>query len=400
MKSAWQEAPMTTAAIQSKALMATPGHAEAPPTLTMMAVARKYGLSPYAQMREAVSLRFGPGRIGLTEYYSSGLFDPDIAPGAKREYVGYLSSREINDRLSPPGLTATRAFLRDRVMYGSLLERLGLAAVQTQAVAVRGRGFGTIPTLTSAAELQDFLRKRAEFPIFGTSCFGGGSVLIAGIDGDRLITGTGRRISLEAFCGEILAERPEGFILQSALDQHADLSRVIGAALGVLRVVTVRDDDTPKVLYTVWKIPAPPDTGGDFGPAGGMFAAIDVDGRVGRCHRGAGVDGHWIVAHPATGEKFDGQRIPCNDDLRRLACQAHALFPEFGIVGWDVAITPQGPVIVRANDDPQHMLWQSANGRGFRNAGFVPLLAAAAEMSRDIRDRQRARGRGFRPGSG
>jgi hypothetical protein len=46
------------------------------------------------------------------------------------------------------------------------------------------------------------------------------------------------------------------------------------------------------------------------------------------------------------------------------------------------------------------MLWQSANGRGFRNAGFVPLLAAAAEMSRDIRDRQRARGRGFRPGSG
>lgn len=393
---------MTTAAVHGKALMGAPGRigTGAPPTLTMMAVARKYGISPFAQLREAVSLRFGPGRIGFDEYYSIGLFDPGIAPGAKREYVGRLASREINDRLSPPGLTATRAFLRDRVMYASLLDRLGLATTRTQAVAVRGRGFGTIPTLTSAAELREFLRSRAEFPIFAIPCYGGGSVLIEGIDGDRLVMGNGRRVSLDGFCREILADRPDGFILQSALTQHLDLTRIIGAAPGILRVVTLRDDDAPKALYTLWRIPAPAATGRDFGPDGRMIAAVGADGRVGRCHRGAGIDGHWIAAHPATGQRFHGQRIPFHDDLCRLACQAHALFPEFGIVGWDLAVTPEGPVIVRAEDDPRHGLWQSANGRGFANAGFVPLLAAAADRSRALRDRQRTRERGFRPGPG
>jgi hypothetical protein len=375
---------MTTAAIPGKAILATPTSAEAPPTLAMMAVARKYGLSPAAQLREAVSLRFGPGRIALAEYYSGGLFDPAIALTEKRRFVGRVSSREINDRLSPPGLTASRGFLRDRVMYTSLLDRLGLATTRTQAVAVRGRSFGTtIPTLTTPADLGNFLRRRAAFPVFGKPSAGGGSVLIDGVDGDRVVMSNGRRASLDGFCQAVFADFPAGFILQSALDQHPDLTRAIGAAVGALRVVTIRDSDAARVLYMLWKIPAPQSVDDGFRD-GAMLAAVAEDGLVGRCRRGAGLDGHWIAAHPATGAGFEGQRIPFHDDLRRLACQAHALFPEFGIVGWDVAITAQGPVIVRADDDPCHVLWQRANGRGFRNPGFVAGLDAAARRSREI----------------
>lgn len=395
---------MTTATLENKALLSAPKDPDAPASATMVAVARKYRLSPVAQMREMFSLRHGPGKIALAEYYSNGLFDPGLSMQAKREYVGRIGSWAINDWLSPEKLTESRAFLRDKVMYTALLERLGLPTTHTQAVAVARRGFGTIPALHGPAEVRDFLSNHAAFPVFGKPCVGAasvGSVLLTGIEDGQIVMGNGRRAALDTFCTEIFTDYPEGFILQSALVQHPDMSRVIGASVGTLRVVTVRDTDAPRVLYTVWKVPSPQAMSDNFWQAGSMVAEVHADGQVGRCRRGTGLDGHWVDAHPVTGERFDRVRIPHWQELSRVACEAHALFPEFGIVGWDMAMTPDGPTIVEANDNPFHVLWQLANGRGIRNADFMPAFQAAADRSQAMlaglvdkfRERQRARGR-------
>ncbi len=389
---------------EGKVLLAPPKDPDAPASATMVAVARKYGVSPLRQMREMFALRRGPGRIAPAEYYANGLFDPELSMEQKREYVGRIGSWEINIRLSPEKLTETRAFLRDKVMYCALLERLGLPTTETQAVAVAGRSFGSIPALRSPGEVREFLLSQARYPLFGKPCVGAasvGSVLLHGVARGRLVLGNGRRADPDAFCREIFEDYPEGFILQSALRQHDDMARIIGTAVGTLRIVTVRDEAQPRPLYTVWKIPSPSAMSDNFWQAGSMVAQVGDDGRVGRCRRGTGLDGHWIEAHPATGQRFDGVRIPHWQAALDLASRAHALFPEFGIIGWDMAITPDGPAIIEANDNPFHVLWQLANGRGIRNGDFMPALDAAAARSQAIlarkvakfRERQRARGR-------
>ncbi len=395
---------MTTATIENKALLVAPRDASPPASATMVAVARAHGLSPLAQMRQMIALRFGPGKIAQPEYYAYRLFDPDLTPDQKREFVGRTGSWQLNNRMNPAKLTGARVFVADKVMYTALLQQLGLPTTRTQAVASRTRHFGRIPALGDPAALRAFLTTQARFPLFAKPCEGRasvGSAMLARIEDGQIVMGNARRANLEAFCAEVFADYPEGFIFQTALSQHRTLSDIAGPAIGTIRVVSVRDTDQPRALYAAWKIPSPDAMSDNFWQAGSMLAQVDARGLVGNCWAGTGLDGRFIETHPVSGARFSGIRIPHWDAILELAGKAHALFPEFGIIGWDIAVTPDGPVIIEANDNPYHALWQMPEGCGIRNDDFMQVFARTAQRSQAIlqgkidmfRIRQRARGR-------
>ena len=94
--------------------------------------------------------------------------------------------------------------------------------------------------------------------------------------------------------------------------------------------------------------------------AGGIAAPIDVEtGRLGRAVRKRGTASLVAVdAHPDTGAVIAGRELPQWRTVRAVTCRAHALLPSLGFVGWDVAITPDGPVLVEGNQSPCCMLSQ------------------------------------------
>jgi putative polysaccharide biosynthesis protein len=395
---------MTSATIQNKALLVAPKDAKAPASATMVSVARAHGLSPIAQMRQMIALRIGPGKVDQPEYYGYGLFDPDLTLEQKKEFVGRTGSWKINDRLNPAKLTESRVFVADKVMYTALLRQLGLPTTETQGVASRTRNFGNIPALRDPAALQAFLCNQAQFPLFGKPCEGRGSVgstMLTGIEDGQIVMGNGAHADLAAFCAEVFADYPEGFIFQTALTQHKVLADVAGSAIGTMRVVTVRESDTPRVLYTVWKIPSPDAMSDNFWQSGSMIAQVDANGQVGACKVGTGLAARYIETHPVSGARFDAVQVPHWGAVQKVASQAHALFPEFGVIGWDMAVTPDGPVIIEANDNPYHALWQLPEGRGILNADFNPVFDTTEAKSQAIlqgkidmfKIRERAKGR-------
>ncbi|PCH65643.1 MAG: hypothetical protein COC12_14300 [Rhodobacteraceae bacterium] len=378
---------MTSATIDDKALLAAPQDAKAPASATLVSVARAHGLSPFAQMRKMIALRFGPGKIDQPEYYAYGLFHPDLTLEQKKEFVGITGSWKINCRLNPADLTVSRVFVSDKVMYTALLRQLGFSTTKTQGVASKTRNFGNTPALRDPAALQDFLTNQAQFPLFGKPCEGRGSVgsaMLAGIEDGQIVMGNGHRADLAGFCAEVFADYPEGFIFQTALTQHKALADVAGSAIGTMRVVTVRDTDTPRVLYTVWTIPSPDAMSDNFWQSGSMIAQVDENGQVGACKVGTGLEARMIDTHPVSGARFDSVRVPEWEKLQQMASEAHALFPEFGIIGWDIAITPDGPVIIEANDNSYHALWQLPEGRGILNPDFIPVFDKTAAKSQSI----------------
>ena len=59
-----------------------------------------------------------------------------------------------------------------------------------------------------------------------------------------------------------------------------------------------------------------------------------------------------LTHHPDTDLRFKGIEIPFWDRCCRLCLQAAGLFPQLPLVGWDLAITPEGPVIMEGNHRP------------------------------------------------
>ncbi len=375
-------------AASNKALLGAPMDPRPAAAETIVAVAKRFGVGPFKQMREMTALRWGPGKLASHEYFSTGAYDPNLSKAQKQAFVGKIGSYELNVAASPMKLTGTRAFLRDKVMYTSLLTQLGLTTTYTQAVVHTERQFGNIATLRTPAEVEAFLRGSATYPLFAKPCEGAasvGSALIEGQDGDVLRLGNGRCVDVAAFSHEIITDYPEGFILQSAVKQHEAMSAMTGASVGTLRVVTVRDENGISPLYTVWKVPSPTAMSDNFWQSGSMVALIDDDtGRVRQCNIGSGPAAQWLDHHPVSGLAFEGYQIPHWDKVMDVACRAHGLFPEFGIVGWDIAVGQDGPIIIECNDNPFHVLWQLAAGEGIRNDRFLPRLEAATKRSEDM----------------
>lgn len=338
-------------------------------------------------MREMVALRRGQGKIKSDEYLSIGMFDPQMSLEDKKAFVGNTGSNRVNSRLSPPGQTTMRKFVRDKVMYCALLNSLDVATTQTQAVVHATRSFGSLAVLRNADDIAVFLKRDAAYPLFCKPCEGlqsVGSALIDACDGDVLRLRNGRSVELADFSQELLNDYPDGFIFQTAIQQNAALQRVIGQNVGTLRVVTLRDQNGATPLYAVWKLPAPSAMSDNFWQDGSMVAEIDENGTVTRCKRGTGLAAEWIETHPVTGEALVGFKLPLWDEVLHLVTETHMLFPEFGVFGWDIAISDDGPLVVECNVNPSHLLYQLATGRGVLNAAFSERIEAAAKLSEHI----------------
>lgn len=47
-------------------------------------------------------------------------------------------------------------------------------------------------------------------------------------------------------------------------------------------------------------------------------------------------------------------KIPFWEEVSEIVTKAHCLIPNLRYIGWDIAITDDGPVIIEANHDADH----------------------------------------------
>lgn len=143
------------------------------------------------------------------------------------------------------------------------------------------------------------------------------------------------------------------FLCEEYIVQHEVLSKLYPSSVNTLRIVTIAGDDrVPHILYSFVRI----GNGGrvvDNINAGGMTAPIDLE--TGVISKVAfDKECNYYAAHPETGSPIVGVQIPMWDKAKELALAAARKIPQLGYVGWDIAMTPSGPVFVEANHHPGH----------------------------------------------
>ncbi|MEO0381288.1 MAG: sugar-transfer associated ATP-grasp domain-containing protein [Pseudomonadota bacterium] len=376
---------MTDTGIQAPkgALLDGPGKAKKAQAPLIAQVAKTYGVSPLRQMRDIFSMRRGAQKLNGPEYYSLRLFDPAIAAVDKRAFLGQAGINALNTSMNPPVAVPTRSFVGNKLLYTLLLTQLGIPAPKTQALVSAYRHAGELPVLRDADAVASFLRDDARYPLFGKPHHGSlseGSVRIEACDGDNLRLGNGAHKDVTAFAAEVMDRYPGGFLFQEALTPHPDMAHIAGPSIGCVRVVTANDGSGPKPVYAVWKMPAPDAMSDNFWQAGSLMANLDLAlGEVLGCIRGTGLEAETLTTHPTSGAQMSGTELPHWEATLEVAKAAHAVFPEFGICGFDIAITADGPHIVECNDNPSHFLYQIAAGRGVANPEFALLWDAVAD---------------------
>jgi hypothetical protein len=142
--------------------------------------------------------------------------------------------------------------------------------------------------------------------------------------------------------------RAKKFLLQRCIRNHPDLAALAPRGLATLRVVTYQRPSGQTGLI-MWALRMP--TGGqpvDNFAAGGIAAPVDATGML-RPAVAKDPGRGTFASHPDTGACIAGSRLPYFAQALELALRAHAAFPWVPTVGWDVVITPEGPVLLEAN---------------------------------------------------
>jgi hypothetical protein len=168
----------------------------------------------------------------------------------------------------------------------------------------------------------------------------------------------------------------EPLLLQDRLDNHPELARLVGAnTLCTLRVFTVRIlPDSFEQVAAFLRFPLR-DVASDNFAAGGLACVVDLEsGALSPAYRKYGPE--RLDTHPYSGIRFSDFRLPLHADVKELCIVAHPVFVEadqhyrMPVIGWDVAVTPDGPVFVEANSPCDLRLQKGLEEPLFTNPHF------------------------------
>jgi hypothetical protein len=298
-------------------------------------------------MADFAALSLGPGRVAYADYERLRLWDAGFWGLAdRREVVGARRGRELvgqaNFRLDAWALAA------DRLACGAYLAAHGLPSVPLIAVYRDGLAAAGEHLLRTRGELRRFLTGRAGAPLVARPAEGGGlRILFADPRGDpaaeidRLVEAANDRPGVSWLFQPLIAPHP---------------SRRLGGRLTCVRCLTVAGDPGPRVLRAAWRL----------GGRDDLIASLDLKS-------GCALELFPAAApHRAQPAPAD-LAVPGWARLKATATEGARLFSPFGLLGWDIGVGADGPVILGADPAPDLDLWQLADRRG--------LLAPLARLA-------------------
>ena len=169
--------------------------------------------------------------------------------------------------------------------------------------------------------------------------------------------------------------RDSVYLVQERVRQHAVLNEFYDKSINTIRLVTVYDKkkDVVVPLSAVLRIGADGNVVDNWA-AGGLAVGIDLEKgtlkEYGFYKQGNGTK---TLTHPDSGKAFKGVTIPYWDAIKEKAFDLHRHLLPLLIIGWDIAITPAGPLFIEGNDNMEISINQEVD-RGLRKE-FLSLIS-------------------------
>ena len=173
-----------------------------------------------------------------------------------------------------------------------------------------------------------------------------------------------------------LVTYPEG-VVEAFIKQHPEMCKLSPTSVNSLRFVTFSSNTVPvtpdgKMMDIAYSIVRFGREGSivDNLHSGGMVANVDLETGC-LATDGADRNGDLWVTHPDTGVTIKGFRIPYFEEAREMVKDAIATRKVEGYIGWDIAISENGPMLLEVNDRPGSDGLQTAPAQAKQGMKFL-----------------------------
>ena len=152
------------------------------------------------------------------------------------------------------------------------------------------------------------------------------------------------------------------YILQETVVQDERMARLCPSSVNTIRLQTVMDKNGEVIPFGAMIRIGREGKSIDNWAKGGIIVGINDDGRLKEVGYLKPKYGTTIKKHPDTNLVFEGYEIPFYQEAITKAIELHKMMYRSHSIGWDIAITKDGPMFIEGNDRWEVSMIQAVHG--------------------------------------
>jgi hypothetical protein len=286
-------------------------------------------------------------------YYDYGLYRDDVP-----DSLGFITQYELDEVRGALDRGRAAPYLEDKQLFAEFCRDHGIAT----------------PKLLDGAQAAEqpaiFSKPRVGFRGQGVELWARQA------DGEYLGPGN-VRLSKPRFIAHLDDKRAHGCLIQPLLRNSPAIADLSAGLLCTVRVVTGRSPQgevrVVAATFTTFKMPWK----GRITNTLGLNAAVDLpSGRLGPAYAYSPLSAAYD-RHPETGAPIRGRVLPSWQDTIGVARRAHAA-AALVFIGWDIALTPDGVVVLEGNAGWDVLTVQKPQGVPLTLSCFVDICRSWA----------------------
>jgi Sugar-transfer associated ATP-grasp len=355
-----------------------------PAARAIMAMAAVIGLAAYAgtnlkravqipvyrQMLDMTRLWFDRG-IDPPSYYALELWRKERAQDTKSYLTRYETKNglfsKLNRRLAKPYAGNEMA---DKLLFSSICRANNIAQAATLLHVNDGKL--TFHCHDDALDCDLFAKPRNGMGAVNTHafrCIGKGQHVLP----------HGEVVSRDGLKAYLITKSKAGpMIVQQWLRNHAALADFADQSLLTLRVITCLDESgEPEACLAMLRLLSKLEPAWKYKVSDDEYASpVDMaTGILGSMTGDSLRTSHSrFIHHPVTKAVIPGRPMPLWQETLELARATHRVFKHRALVGWDIAITPEGPVVLEGNSNFDVMFLQRVHDAPIGHSRLGELL--------------------------
>lgn len=323
------------------------------------------------QYKEIVKL-LKLNRLEPEEYYRYNLYNKNFSWEDKIKYLSdnqyYLIESLMNPR-KEVGVLNKLVFRTYSSYFGLPMPELYGVFVPHLGYTADGGRLCTVDDLKSLFDnpnISEFIIK----PISGSE--GKGIIVCKNNHNSKInILGEGE-ISIDDLYSRLIQSRMNEhnlhsnvFVIEKFIKQHSFLDNYCKSVAQGVRVLTyIASNGKIEVVTVHLKIAFSGKFIDNIGDSG-IAVLVDNNGILDRATHFSPQGLKKYDHHPETNFPITGQKLPFYKETIELAIKAQSFLPQLRFIGWDLAITSDGPVFIEGNHGWGHIAMQQVEKEGF-----------------------------------